>query len=71
MKDRKIKNMDDLWDFSETLLVNMENGHVRAADGKEQFNGVGKMIAVATKKLEYENSKRKNKGLKIKFFEKE
>ena len=69
MKDRKIKNMDDLWDFAETLLVNMESGHVRAADGKEQFNGVGKMIAMATKKLEYENSKRKNKGLKIKYFE--
>ena len=71
MKARKIKNMNDLWEFSEALLVNMENGHVRSADGKEQFNGVGKMISVATKTLEYENSKRKNKGLKIKFFEKE
>ena len=69
MKDRKIKNMNDLWEFSEALLVNMENGHVRSADGKEQFNGVGKMIAMATKTLEYENSKRKHKGLKIKFFE--
>jgi hypothetical protein len=69
MKDRKIKNVDDLWDFAETLLVNMENGHVRTADGKEQLNGVGKMVAIATKKLEYEACKRKNKGLKIKYFE--
>ena len=69
MKDRKIKNMEDLFEFSETLLVNMENGHVRSADGKEMFNGVGKMLNIAVKKLEYENMKRKNKGLKIKFFE--
>ena len=69
MKDRKIKNMDDLFDFSETLLINMENGHIRSADGKEQFNGVGKMLNIAVKKLEYENMKLKNKGLKIKYFE--
>jgi len=69
MKDRKIKNMEDLFEFAETLLVNMESGHVRSADGKEQFNGVGKMLNIAVKKLEYENMKRKNKGLKIKFFE--
>lgn len=62
---RKIKNVNDLWDFSETLLVNLESGFVKSCDGKEQFNGVGKMLGIITKKLEYQVLKKKVKGLKI------
>lgn len=66
-KDKKIKNVGDVRDRLEVLYLNLESGYVKAADGKEMANVMGKMMTSAKLQLEYA-ALRKDKP-KIKFLE--
>ena len=52
MADKKIKNLNDVRNRLEVLYLNLEKGHVRAADAKEMANIAGKMISSGKLQLE-------------------